>query len=510
MYDLVIKNAKICDGTGQPFFYADIAIRDGKIARISRQSESGRKTIDAGGLTAAPGFIDPHGHMDGELFEEPSQRAKLEQGICTNIGGLCGISSAPAKRPDGTVYGFEEYFKDLEQVTTGANLALFAGHGAIRRAVMGMSMEPADAGQLDEMKELVRQALEAGAVGLSFGLAYPPGSYATKEELTALCSVVAEYGKTAAFHIRDEADYFEDAVAEVIDIGRRTGVQVILSHHKAMREKNWGKPVKTLKMVDDAVREGINIYLDAHPYSTISAGLSMYLPPKYHALGQEGLTALSGEAAGREELIKDIEASLLEPSSHYHSSDPPKAYVLSSQSHPEYNGRRVYDIAAEQGKTFAQALVDLLHEDHMGTAGMHVDIMCREDIETILRHGRVMLCTDGASIIPGIASNPRVRGSFPRFIGRMVLRNGLLPLEQAVAKITYLPARVYGFASKGLIREGYDADIVLFDEKEFFDHATVEDYAALNTGLSYVLLDGKVVVKENEMTDKTCGKIIRL
>lgn len=509
MYDLVITGAKVYDGTGSPFFYTNIGIKDGVIARMTRLPLAGREAIDATGLAVCPGFIDPHSHADSMLEWEPLMAAKLEQGITTCVGGLCGESQAPSVDQDGSCRTFSQYIQALETKPWGANLALMVGGGMLRECAMGFSSDKPTETQMQHMESLLRDAMENGALGISFGLVYPPSCYSDIEEISRLCSVVSQYDGLAAFHLRNEGNEAFKAVEEAIEIARRSGVRLILSHHKAVREPNWGKTAVTLGMIDRAAQEGLEIFSDAHPYNAMSAGLRMYIPQELQTMGMEKLTEMARQPSGRAELLKAICDTLASGSGHYKPTDPPKAYILSSPTHPDYNGRRIMEIAAEQNKEFAEVVVDTLRDDSMGTVGMHVDIMGQEDINRCLRHPRVMPCTDGAMLLPGVASHPRVRGTFPRFLGRMCIQGGLLPTETAIMKMTSLPARIYGFPRKGLLREGMDADLVIFDPIHLLDNATVSDYAAGNSGLNYVLLRGKVVVKNGSATGEMVGSILR-
>lgn len=509
MLDLVICGAKIYDGTNSPSFYANIGVSGGKIVQITRLPLSGHQVLDAHGLALCPGFIDTHGHMDSMLAQEPLQRAKLEQGITTSIGGLCGGSEAPAVNPDGSLYTFEKYLNELSHTSMGANLALMAGNGNLRICAMGYSSSAPAPGQMECMKSLLRDAMQAGALGISFGLIYPPASYASIDEMAELCKVVAEYDGFAAFHLRNEGDRFYEAVEEAFEVARRSGCRLILSHHKATREPNWGKTLVTLGMLDRAAEQGLEVYADAHPYTAVSAGLKAYIPQALHSSGIEHLIEMSSGGSSKKALTEAIEQSLQSNTGHYKQTDPPRAYILASRTHPEYNGRRIVDIAKEQGLSFAEVVVNTLHDDGMTTTGMHVDIMHSADVNRVLRHPRVMLCTDGSSILPGIAVHPRVRGTFPRFLGRMCIRGGLMPAETAISKMTYLPARVYGFRGKGLVRENCDADLVLFDPMTLCDNATVSDSTALNSGLKYVIVNGQIVVEDNQANGRMHGKLLR-
>lgn len=508
-YDLVIRGAKVYDGTGAPYFYSNIGIKDGIIARMTRLPLEGERVIDAAGLSVCPGFIDPHSHTDGMLSKEPLMAAKLEQGVTSVVGGLCGESLVPTVKPGGGYRTFGEYIAELEQESYGGSMALMVGGGMLRECAMGYSADKPSEEQMKIMEDLMREAMENGALGISFGLVYPPSSYSDIEEMSRLCAIVAEYDGLAAFHLRNEGDKFYESVEEAIEIARRSGVRLILSHHKTVREPNWGKTAVTLGMIDRAAEEGIDIFSDSHPYDAMSAGLRMYIPQEVQTLGMEKLTEMARDPEGRAQLIKAVSDKLQSNTGHYKASDPPKAYILSSPTHPEYNGRRIVEIAAEQGKEFVEVVVDTLGEDAMRTVGMHVNIMGQEDINRCLKHPRVMPCTDGAMLLPGIAAHPRVRGTFARFLGRMCIRGGLLPTEAAIMKMTSLPARIYGFKNKGLLREGMDADIVVFDPVHIIDNSTVADYAALNGGINYVIVGGEIAAVDGVATGVKKGRIVR-
>lgn len=509
MFDLVIKNARIYDGMGGPFFYASVGIRDGKITAVTRLPLEGARVIDASGLALCPGFIDPHGHADSQLDKEPSQWAKVEQGITTSLGGLCGDSQAPAQLSDGRLLTFSAYLDRLSRLKLGASIGMYLGGGALRAAAMGFSAEKPTAEQMTLMKDLLRDAMEAGAVGLSFGLAYPPSSYFDTPDMIELCKVLAEYDGVAAFHLRNEGDRFTEAIDEAVTVARTSGCRIILSHHKAVREPNWGKTAVTLPMIDRAAEEGIEIYADAHPYTAVSAGLRNYIPQRLHAVGLEELTRRACDPAERQVLIRAVEETLAANTGHYKSTDPPRAYVLASETHPEYNGRRVAELAKEHELSFADFLIRLLGEDRMRTQGMHVEIMSQEDVDRVFRHPRVMPCTDGGLVLPGEACHPRVRGAFPRFLGRMCIRGGLLPIETAIMKMTSLPARVYRIPGKGVVQVGMDADLIVFDPETICDNASVADCLKANSGLNYVIVGGRIAVKDGKMTDVREGKLLR-
>lgn len=500
MFDLVVENAKIVDGTGNPSFRGDIGIRGGKIARVGRRLGPAAKRITAEGLVACPGFIDSHSHIDQTLRMDPAQTAKLEQGITLSVAGQCGSSWPPA--------ALSEYLRSSSRVCLGASVAILVGHGALRIAVMRSQNRAPSLDEMKSMKDRLRDCLESGALGISFGLIYPPSSYAEIEEMVELCKVVAEYDGVFSIHMRNEGTGLVDSFQEALDIARLSGCRGVISHHKAMRPQNWGKVETTLQMIDRAVEQGIDIWLDAHPYTATSAGLRTYIPQAMHALGMEHLVEMLGTPEGYQAIEDAVMKEILENRGGDPEAEFERAVILMSQTHPEYAGRRIIDIAREKNTTFMRVLLDTLREDKMRTQGMHLNIMCEEDVRRVLAHPRVMIGTDGGSCLPGMMTHPRTVGTFPRFLGRFVRDQKLMTIEQAVMKTSSLPARVYGFSSLGLIHEGFDADIVVFDEKTIIDNADFVHYDRRCDGLKYVIVGGEVVVVDSVFAGPLRGRVL--
>ncbi|MDL2293716.1 amidohydrolase family protein [Ruminococcaceae bacterium OttesenSCG-928-D13] len=325
MFDTIIKNAKIFDGTGTPHFYGDVAVKDGRIAAIGRNLTGGAKVVDAAGLSLAPGFIDCHTHDDHHLNLEPSVYYKLEQGVTTVIAGCCGNTCAPISqdfkadcirtfshlastdfdhdaRPD-----FASYLNEMDGVNYGPNLFMQVGHSAMRAAVSGYADRPLTPAELEKMKEHTRNAMEAGALGVSFGLIYPPGSYATEEELTEICKVVAEYGGTFSVHLRNEDDHLLPALEEMLRVAKNSGCRGIMSHQKSEYKWNFGQTKKSLAMLQKAVDEGQDIFIDQYPYSACSTGLRSLIPGDIHALGTDAIVALFESDEGRAKIRASME-----------------------------------------------------------------------------------------------------------------------------------------------------------------------------------------------------------
>ncbi len=517
MYDLVIRNGKIIDGTGSPAYFADIAVRNGKIVRIGKGITGGGEIIDAAGLCVTPGFIDSHSHSDRNLLNHPEHREKVEQGITSCIAGQCGGSIAPlskeAKHADfrqypepvgdeyqlrQTYHGFLDTAKHLPQ---GCNTAVLLGHGSLRGAVMGMARRAPSPDEMEEMKRLVRAAMEHGAPGMSFGLYYAPGCYADTAEAVELARVVGEYHGIIAAHIRDEAEYLVRSVREFLSIAKAAGTRAVISHHKSHHSpENWGKVTHTLRMIDQANEEGQEIYCDVYPYIASNTTLSAtFLPKEEHARPDSQVIADLKTPAYRSTLREYI--------TDLYGADLSWVQTTSGNPYPECAGMTVPEIAAAKGTEPFDALFDLLIDSGLGASAAFFS-MCEEDVETVMAHPRAMICTDSGNAGKATYYHPRLRASFPRAIGEYAIRRGVVPLPEMIRKITSMPARVYNLPSKGLIWENMDADICVFDEKTFRDKATYRDITARAEGLKYVLVSGKIVVRDAVSNGEKYGKVL--
>lgn len=494
MYDLIIKNGSIIDGTGSPSYQADIAIQDGKIVRISKGIESGKNVIDARGLTVTPGFIDSHSHSDRSILTFPDQIEKIEQGITTSIAGQCGSSPAPRKR-DTQIYTMSNFLNDARNVPQGSNIAVFAGHSTIRSAVMGMENRVPTEEELDQMKSLLREAMEHGALGVSFGLIYPPSCYAQTPELIALAKVVAQYHGLVAAHVRQEGDFLIKSTAEFIKILKEAGVRGIHSHFKSMGKENWGKVQHALRMLDQANEEGTEIYCDVYPYSASCTSLGVrFVPKEYHSLG---LNKVLTDSSTRQQ-IKEWNLN-------YWGEDLSWVMVTQCSAYPQYERMMVPDIAKLHGKDGYETIFDMVMS---GTCQGCFFMMCEEDIENVLAYPRAMICTDAGVAGTNTSYHPRLRGSFPRVLGRYVRERNVTTLPEMIRKMTAMPATVYGLHSKGLLKEGFDADLCIFDANKIMDHAGFTDCHKRAEGLNYVILSGQVVVTDAVYNGIKAGKLI--
>lgn len=517
MYDVLIRNAKILDGTGNPAFHADVAVKDGKIARIGQHLSGARAILEGAGQVLTPGFIDVHSHQDMALERNFACRHLLEQGITTFVGGMCGESPAPISaehEEDGIrVTGADgrdraslaarrdmgEYLRFVHR-PCGVNTAFLVGHGNLRAAVVGYADRKLTEEELERMKELLRCCMRGGALGVSFGLIYPPGSYADTEELIQVCKVVAELGGLFTVHMRSENSRLIEATDEMLRVARASGARCIISHHKATGGKmNWNKTAATLSLMQQAVDEGYDVFCDQYPYTASSTGLNTNIPGPMHALGVDKLVEMLQDPAEREKLRPAICGSK--------TSHERFAYTMigGCDSHPEYAGRMLNDIADELGVDPYDLQCDLLAENRLSVSGIFHS-MSEEDVERVMRWDRTMVGTDGVRYDENEKGHPRAGATFPRILGRYVRERKVITLENAIRKMCYLPAMVYGFSAKGLIREGMDADLVLFDPESILDQATYADPLRPNVGISYVLVNGQIAVENGKATGVLAGR----
>ena len=511
MYDLIIKNGKIIDGTGSPYYRSDIGIKDGKIVKIAKNLSGAENIIYAQNLTVTPGFIDSHSHSDSSLLTYPDLKEKIEQGITTSVAGQCGSSPGPVSRdikPENAkvIEGFGKVtdiyrtmgtFLDIaKEQTYGSNTICLVGHSQLRKAVIGMEKREPTREEMAKMKELLRDAMEHGALGMSMGLIYPPSSYSTTEELVELGKIVAEYDGVLAAHIRDEGKELIKATEEFIEIVKLSGARGIHSHHKACGNKeNWGKVTHSLKLIDKANEEGIEIYCDVYPYIATHTSSSVTFVPDS---GQNLLARLEDE---------NERAKMKEWGRAKWEDDLSWAMVSKCSAYPQYEGLRIPEVAKLHGKDVYDTVYDMILDSKNACSCCYFT-MCEEDVETVMAHPRAMICTDAGVAGTRTVYHPRMRGSFPRAIGRYVRERGVTTLPEMIRKMTAMPASVYGLWSKGLIREGMDADLCIFDADKIIDRSEYTDCTKGAEGFNYVILGGEVVCENAVFNGKRNGKLI--
>lgn len=505
MFDLLIRGGRVIDGSGSAAFAADVAVKDGKIAAVGQNLGEAAQIIDATGLTVTPGFIDAHSHSDMNTLSHPNQNLKGEQGITTSISGQCGQSLYPERKENptgedlqGQFTTFSQYTEMAKETPQGSNEAMYVGHSRLRRCAMGMEKRKPTDGEMEIMKALLRDAMEAGALGISFGLVYTPSCFAETQELIELCKIVAEYNGIAACHLRNEADFLVEAVAEFLEVLKKSGVRGCVSHHKAMFKHNHGKVQTTLAMIQKAIDEGVDVYCDVYPYIASGTTLESRFIPDQYRQGGDVLRATMNNP----ELLAQIKKQNIEK----WGEDLSWVVVNACPSHPEYLGQDMNQIAAQMGVDSFDAVYALLRED-AGLCSCTFFAMNEADVEAVMRFPRTMICTDSRGVAPK-QHHPRARGSFPRALGVYVRERKVLSWEEMIHRMTGMPANFFGLTGKGLIKEGYDADLCVFDAEKIIDGCDFVDCTRRAEGLNYVLVGGVVVAENAVHTGARPGRVI--
>jgi N-acyl-D-amino-acid deacylase len=528
-YDLVLRNGKIVDGTGNPWFHGDVAIKGDKIAAIGRiAAQSGKREIDAQGLVVAPGFIDMHSHSDFTLLEDGDAQSKIRQGVTTEV---LGESSSPGPYqgklapPRVMVKGKQEswttldgYFDIVEKAGVSTNVVSHVGLSNVWRSVMGNSHARPTKEQFDQIKALVAEAMKNGARGLSCMLAAPPDSLATRDELVELCTIAAKHGGIFVVHIRNEGTGVFDAIREVIEIGRRAGITVEILHIKIADQQYWGRMNEIVKLVENARKEGINVGANVYPYTRGNNNLASIIPPWAHEGGTVQMLARLKDPKERAKIKRDVKDGIPGWYNHYTAvgGDWSRMLIAANNS---YKGLTMDRILAERtrktkGADLLEEFFDLLIEEG-GSVSTVYDHHTEKDMNLALTQPWVSIGSDGLAYAtegPLRRGNPHPRsfGTFPRVLGVYVRQKGLLSLEDAVRKMTSLNAAKLGLHDRGLLRAGQIADITLFDADKVIDRATYTEPFQYSVGIDYVVVNGQVVLDGGKHTGTRPGRALRL
>ena len=525
--DILIRGGTLIDGSGRPGEIGDIAVRDGRIAAIGHSlPESAAKVIDAEGLAVTPGFIDIKTHSDFTLPINPKAESKVRQGVTTEIIGHCGFSVAPVLPGKAQLLadylsggapwlpfremGFPEYLDSFPEVSV--NTGMLVGHNTLRLMVMGLEDRGPRPAELAEMIKLLEEGLAAGALGMSSGLFTPPGSFAEPSEMLAFGPVLERRNAAYFTHLRDESNKVLDAVAEAIDFARHNGVHVEIVHLKCSGTDNWGKAAQILAMIDEAHTKGCDIDCDAYPYAAGANPLKNLLPPWVQVGGLEAMLARLALPATRDRIRTEIERDGLNNWGRIPSWDCVQISV--SPRLPQHAGETIAALAAARGRGAIDLVCDYLIEDN-GATRVLITSIAEDDIREIVRSPSALVGSDGNCVADyGVVSqgmpHPRFYGTFPRIIGHYVHEQRLLPLEQAIRKMTAATARALRLRDRGLLEEGYRADITIFDPADFKDRATYADPHRYPTGArTTVLVNGVLVVENARHTGATPGMVLR-
>jgi N-acyl-D-amino-acid deacylase len=500
-YDMVVRDARVVDGSGAPWFRADVGVRGDSIAAVApRLAGTARRVIEAGGHVAAPGFIDLHSHARGGIFDRPAAENYLRQGVTTLVEGPDGSSPLP----------LGAFLDKLEELRPGVNLASFVGHGSVRAAVVGTEDRSPTPAELERMRELVRQGMRDGAFGLSTGLFYVPGSFARSDEVIALARVAGELGGMHISHMRDEAAGVLDSVRETIAIGEEGGLPTQVTHHKMIGRAAWGRSVDSLRLVREARERGVDVTVDQYPYTASSTALSAaLLPPWSLAGGQSALRERLSDAAQRARILEVVKDRIRNERG---GGDPRNIQIAACGFDHSLEGRTLAAILEGRGvpSTVESAAELTLEIADRGGASAIFHAISEEDVERILAAPFTMVASDGE--IPAFgqgAPHPRSYGTFARVLAVYVREKRLLTLEDAIRKMTSLPAARLGLADRGLLRPGMKADLVVLDPATVRDRATYEKPHQYAEGVSLVLVNGEPVLDGDRMTGARPGRVLR-
>nr|MBQ4319997.1 amidohydrolase family protein [Clostridia bacterium] len=528
MYYLIIKNGIVIDGTASPRYHADIAVKDGKIAKIAPSiTAEAKREIDATGLIVSPGFIDAHTHSDSALLSSKTTGYNhLEDGATTEICGQCGSFPAPAYDRGYNNYAisksewmevcksYTSYFKYIENVKHGPNHAFFAGQSPIRGKVMGYGYGTPNAEQTQQMRDLMSEAMECGALGFSTGLVYTPSVYATTEELVEIAKVAASYGGVYTSHVRGEGDFLLDSVKEALHIGREANIPVNISHIKVMGKHNVGLSLKVIEHIEQNIAAGMKITADQYPYLAGWAGLSSQLPPKYLTNGHlDGVKKLLADPELKKQCLEDIMTKPEEFESSFRSAGFEGCQIVSALKTKEHIGKDLQQLADEWGMEPFDATLKLL-EMNDSTVGAIYFTQNKEDMLNFLARPWVMA---GSDISDYAEPKPEetARGGHPRGMATMVHRlelirdNGLWSLEDAIYRMTGKTAETYSLPGIGKLLEGMNADITIFDYAALRANTDYEFPFKRNSGIEYVVVNGDVAVESGRFNGTMSGKFIK-
>lgn len=529
MFDILIKNAVIVDGSKNKKYQADVGISKGKIKKIGKlKKENSIETKDANGLYLTPGFVDLNNHSDTYLtiFTISDLESLLRQGITTILGGNCGSSLAPLvsadilksiqKWADVTEInlnwlGFDEFLEELERRKIGVNFASLVGHSTLRRGIIGNEFRALRPKELEAVKSLLISALKQGAFGLSTGLAYSHAKIAPPKEINELVKIVEKHNGIYATHVRGEAEELLPAVKETINVGKKTNVSIEISHLKAMGKKFWPNMKKAIELIEEAVNppaggKKANINFDVYPYTVTGSVLYILLPDWIAEGGKEMLLKRLKNKKIRQKVIKEMQEN--------EDYEYDKIKIAISPLNETFIGKKITEIAEAQGSSIEEVIIDMLLASR-GRVITFLDTLDNNNVEMALSHPLGFVASDGAGYDLGYyirkkdLVHPRCFGAFPRFLGKYVREKKLLDWEEAIYKITYGPAQKLGLKDRGLIKKNYWADLVLLNPEKVIDKATFNNPYQYPEGIEYVFVNGAMVVDKGVYNGTRAGKILR-
>ncbi len=528
-FDVIIKNVKIIDGLGKNRSDGEVGVSGDVIKAVAdagalRNSGAGL-VIDGKGCALSPGFIDIHSHDDIVPWDDVYNEPKLRQGVTTCVAGMCGSSVFPLpennsplledlrmeKKWQGPDYPWtartlREYALQVEERRPAINLVPAVGHGAIRISVMGYSARPPAADEFEAMKSLLEESLQAGAVGMSTGLIYPPGSYAREDEITGLAGILGDYGRMYFTHLRYEGVRMDTALEEAVRICSAAGIPLHVAHFKCLGRQSWGDAEKRLAFVAEAREKGLKVSWDQYPYTASSTGLLSMLPPDAQRNGIRALLDELKSSSFQKMLIEEIRKEDMSWENFYiHAGGWERIILSGAPGFEELEGHSIAELAEKSGKPPFQTLFELIGVTR-GTATMVVYCMAEDDLERILLHPSTCIGSDGISVRGKV--HPRLFGAFPRVLGLYAREKRLFPMEEAVRRMTSLPAGILGLNDRGVIKEGYKADMVIFDYERVRDKADYENPRQYPEGISHVFVNGKAVLADGALRKERPGRVL--
>ncbi|MBU3743858.1 MAG: D-aminoacylase [Sediminibacterium sp.] len=497
--DLILQNGRILDGTGNAWYKSNIAISNGKIVAIGKLSGwSATRTIDVQNQIVAPGFIDVHTHIEGDEKKNPLAENFIMDGVTTVVTGNCGLGQT----------NIEKYFSMIDSLHTSINVASLIGHNDVRKAAMGTANRLPTEAEMQRMEQIVEAAMKSGAVGFSTGLIYIPGTYSKTEEVIRLAAVAAKYNGVYASHIRSEGDSVVPAIREAINIGKAAGIPVEISHFKVSGQQNWGRSSETISLVAAARAEGQDVTIDQYPYTASSTSLSTLLPDWVLADGNDSIKARLNRPDVKARVIQHMITNLKKRSLKHFSY----TVVAFYKADTTYNGKSIEEINLLKGNPHklqaeAETIISMMLQ---GGASMVFHGMSEKDVSNIMKVPYNMIASDaGIRVLGAGVPHPRGYGTNARVLGKYVREKNIITLEEAIRRMTSLPARKFNIENRGMIREGAVADIVVFDENTVNDLATFDQPHQLSTGFSYVLVNGQITVDQGKHIGTRAGKVIR-
>jgi N-acyl-D-amino-acid deacylase len=522
MFDILIKGGLVVDGTGKPGYRADVGVSGDRIEYIGTLDQAeARRVIDATPYIVAPGFIDAHSHSDARLIQRPIPEPKVRQGITTEVVGQCGTSISPVTSksrsilPEMVGWGLKaptwDSFAGLrdvyEHTPLPVNAAFLVGHGALRMGVMGMDDRPPTSEEMAKMEGLLDRELDEGAIGFSTGLIYPPCSFSVDEEVTRLCSRSARADGVFTIHMRNEAEYLEESVERTLKMADVSGVRLQISHLKGFGRDNWSKMDKVIERMDAARASGVRVTCDQYPYVAGSTSLRTVLPRWVMDGGIPGMMSRLRDPQQRAKAKSwyDLDVRVWDNRSKNIGWENMVIASCKTDANRGLEGKNLKELAEIRKCDPADAMFDLLLEEE-GAVSLVVFYGCEDNIDKVLRYKHAAMCTDAGNFEG--QPHPRVYGSFPRTLGRYVRERGVIPVEEAVRKMTSLPASIYGLRQRGVLRNNAFADIVLFDPKTVNDRSTFTAPHQYPVGIEYVIVNGVTTIDAGAFTGQTGGHVL--